>query len=169
MDTQVNIRIRSEDIHHGFVVDQLFNNKGREVKADHVGLLDQVPKRGDLVIHVKFVGMGEGFQTLDKLLFQAFLLVVSTRCSSTSRMAMGLAKRTGSSLTVLMASRRACSFEDSILDRMLDSRLLGLNTFAMAGHLLLMDSSLTFIAVFIKKILGPLQAKKGDVDLKIMA
>jgi hypothetical protein len=33
----------------------------------------------------------------------------------------------------------ACSLEDSILDRMLDSRLLGLNTFAMDGHLLLMD------------------------------
>jgi hypothetical protein len=44
MDTQVNICIRSEDIHHGFVVDQLFDDEGGQVKADHVGLLDQVPK-----------------------------------------------------------------------------------------------------------------------------
>jgi hypothetical protein len=34
-----------------------------------------------------------------------------------------------------MAVRRACSLDDSILDKMLDSRLLGLNTLAMDGHL----------------------------------
>jgi hypothetical protein len=76
-------------------------------------------------------------------------------------MAMGLANRTGSSLTMLMACRRACSLEDSIFDRILDSRLLGLNTFAMAGHLSLMDSSLALSVLLIKKMFGPLQAKKG--------
>jgi hypothetical protein len=59
-------------------------------------------------------------------------------------MAMGLANRVGSSLTILIAVRLACSLEDSILERILDSRLLGLKTFAMDGHLWLMELVLAF-------------------------
>jgi hypothetical protein len=67
----------------------------------------------------------------------------------------------GSSLTVLIAVRRACSFDDSILDRILDSRLLGLKTFAMIDHLSLMDCSLPTLALY-KKMVGPMQAKKSN-------
>jgi hypothetical protein len=67
-----------------------------------------------------------------------------------------------------MAARRACSLEDSILDRMLDSRLLGLKTFAMGGHLLLTDWLYAFsIALYKKDIRANASKKKEDAELKI--
>ncbi|VTR64798.1 hypothetical protein DESC_260076 [Desulfosarcina cetonica] len=70
MNAHVDIGIRSEDVDHGFVVDQFFNDEGREIKADHVGLLHQVPEWRDLIVDIELVGMGEGFQTFQDLLFE---------------------------------------------------------------------------------------------------
>jgi hypothetical protein len=64
-------------------------------------------------------------------------------------------------------ARRACSLEDSILERMLDSRLLGLNTFAMDGHLLLMDSySPSDVSLYKEVVPDHCKQKKGGGQFK---
>jgi len=52
-------------------------------------------------------------------------------------MAMEFDRGSAQSLILLIASRRWCSLDDSIFDKMFDSRELGRNTFPMACHLLL--------------------------------
>jgi len=64
-----------------------------------------------------------------------FLFVVSTRLFSTSFIAIALDKGSIQSLIPLIAILRACSFEDSIFDMILSSRVLGLNIFAILCNL----------------------------------
>jgi hypothetical protein len=56
------------------MVDQFLDDESGNVEADDIGLLNQVAKGRDLVIHVEFIGVGEGFQALGDLLFERILV-----------------------------------------------------------------------------------------------
>jgi hypothetical protein len=78
-------------------------------------------------------------------------------------MAIAAASASVRSFAALIANLRACSLEDSILDRMLDSRELGRKTLPMAYHLLYVIK-LNFIVKILRHnndMLNGMQEKKS--------
>jgi hypothetical protein len=63
-------------------------------------------------------------------------------------MATALPRDSMLSRALFIVLLRACSFEDSIFDRILASRLLGRNTFAMAEHLYFLTNVFTAFMCF---------------------
>ena len=69
-------------------------------------------------------------------------------------MAMALLKASMQSMTPFMAKRLARSFDDSILERILASRLLGRKTFDMSSTYLAVGNQLGADGISIHKFLG---------------
>lgn len=71
LDALINVFVGTENVNHILVLNQLFNDEGRDIQADDVGMGGNPSHGGALIIDLKVIGLGHSVQTLIDLLLEA--------------------------------------------------------------------------------------------------
>ena len=124
----INFFIRSKNVHCGFVIDQLLNDKGQNVKCDNIWILGDISERRCLVFHIELFSIAQFVKTASDLILECIFACGFNQFVFHQLRGNGIGQVLFAIRRASMAFRLAKFLDDSIFDNILDSRVLGRNT-----------------------------------------